>query len=179
MAISHAAALLASRGRGRVAALPGDVRRPDAILASPELTALIDLSKRFCAVLDFVEPAQAADMVAVFRRAMPSGSFLIISLGINNNTPDVAELVIATYTARNAVGDRVAGLTLGGDDYITKPFRLDEVLARVQAVLRRSRGEPDRPARLRVADPELDEESHEVWRRGQVVSLAPNEFKLL
>ena len=99
--ISHAAALLASRGC--VAAAPGDVRCPDAILACPELTALIDLSKPFCVilamVLDFVEPAQAADIVAAFRRAMPSESFLIISLGINNNTPDVAELVIATYTA--------------------------------------------------------------------------------
>jgi two-component system OmpR family response regulator len=82
-------------------------------------------------------------------------------------------------TARSAVSDRVTGLTLGGDDYITKPFSLDEVMARIQAVLRRSRGELDEPTRLAVADLELDEDSHEVWRTGQAVPLSPNEFKLL
>jgi S-adenosyl methyltransferase len=99
--ISHAAALSASRDR--VAAIPGDVRRPDAILADSGLTAMIDLGKPFCVILgmilDFVEPAAAADLTAVFRRAMPPGSFLIISIGINNNTPEVAKQVIETYTA--------------------------------------------------------------------------------
>ncbi len=70
-------------------------------------------------------------------------------------------------TARDAVSERVTGLTLGGDDYVTKPFSLDEVLARIRAVLRRSRGQPERGARLAVADLELDEDSHEVWRARQ------------
>lgn len=99
--VSHTSALLA--GRGRVAAVPGDVCRPDAILASPELTAVIDTGKPFCVILgmilDFIRPAQAADIMATFRRAMPPGSFLVISIGINNNTPDVAERVIEAYTA--------------------------------------------------------------------------------
>ena len=82
-------------------------------------------------------------------------------------------------TARDGVHDRVTGLTLGGDDYVTKPFSLDEVLARIRAVLRRSRGEPEYGARLVVADLELDEDSHEVWRAGSLVALSPNEFKLL
>jgi two-component system, OmpR family, response regulator len=82
-------------------------------------------------------------------------------------------------TARDNVTERVTGLTLGGDDYVTKPFSLDEVLARIRAVLRRSRGEPERGARLVVADLELDEESHQVWRAGSPVTLSPNEFKLL
>ncbi|HWG62802.1 MAG TPA: response regulator transcription factor [Streptosporangiaceae bacterium] len=82
-------------------------------------------------------------------------------------------------TARDSVGERVTGLTLGGDDYVTKPFSLDEVLARIRAVLRRSRGEPENAARRIVADLELDEDSHEVWRGGTVVALTPNEFKLL
>ena len=82
-------------------------------------------------------------------------------------------------TARDNVHDRVNGLTLGGDDYVTKPFSLDEVLARIRAVLRRSRGEPEAGARLVVADLELDEDSHEVWRAGRPVTLSPNEFKLL
>ena len=82
-------------------------------------------------------------------------------------------------TARDTEADKVAGLTLGGDDYVTKPFSLDEVLARIRAVLRRSRGEPEAGARLVVADLELDEDSHEVWRDGKQIQLSPTEFKLL
>ena len=82
-------------------------------------------------------------------------------------------------TARDSVHERVTGLTLGGDDYVTKPFSLDEVLARIRAVLRRSRGEPEAGSRLVVADLELDEDSHQVWRAGTEVALSPNEFKLL
>jgi two-component system OmpR family response regulator len=82
-------------------------------------------------------------------------------------------------TARDSVHERVTGLTLGGDDYVTKPFRLNEVLARIRAVLRRSRGEPEAGSRLVVADLELDEDSHQVWRAGTEVGLSPNEFKLL
>jgi len=82
-------------------------------------------------------------------------------------------------TARDSVHERVTGLTLGGDDYVTKPFSLDEVLARIRAVLRRSRGEPEAGSRLVVADLELDEDSHQVWRAGSEVGLSPNEFKLL
>jgi two-component system OmpR family response regulator len=84
-------------------------------------------------------------------------------------------------TARDAAEDKVSGLTLGGDDYVTKPFSLDEVLARIRAVLRRSTG-PQRAVeapRLTFADIELDEESHEVIKAGHVVSLSPTEFKLL
>jgi two-component system OmpR family response regulator len=77
--------------------------------------------------------------------------------------------------------DKVTGLTVGGDDYVTKPFSLEEVIARIRAVLRRARsgGPPPPPTRLRAADLELDEESHEVWRAGQRVQLSPTEFKLL
>ena len=82
-------------------------------------------------------------------------------------------------TARDSVHERVTGLTLGGDDYVTKPFSLDEVLARIRAVLRRSRGEAEAGSRLVVADLELDEDSHQVWRAGTEVALSPNEFKLL
>jgi hypothetical protein len=103
VAISHITALPASRSRGRVAAVPGDVRRPGEILASSALTSVIDLTKPFCVILgvilDFVEPDEAADSVAVFRHAMPPGSFLVISIGINNDTPDVAKRVIEAYTA--------------------------------------------------------------------------------
>jgi len=84
-------------------------------------------------------------------------------------------------TARDAAEDKVSGLTLGGDDYVTKPFSLDEVLARIRAVLRRSlsaRPVGEAP-RLVFADIELDEESHEVLKAGELISLSPTEFKLL
>ena len=84
-------------------------------------------------------------------------------------------------TAKDATEDKVTGLTIGGDDYVTKPFSLEEVVARIRAVLRRARssGPPPPPTRLRAADLELDEESHEVWRAGRRVQLSPTEFKLL
>jgi len=83
-------------------------------------------------------------------------------------------------TARDSRPDRVAGLSLGGDDYVTKPFSLEEVIARIRAVLRRTRGDGAEPTpRLKFADLELDEDSHEVWRAGAPVQLSPTEFKLL
>jgi len=82
-------------------------------------------------------------------------------------------------TARDAVEDRVRGLTTGGDDYLTKPFSLEELVARVRAVLRRAHGAPGAASRLTFADLELDEETHEVWRSGRAISLTATEFKLL
>jgi two-component system OmpR family response regulator len=85
---------------------------------------------------------------------------------------------VVFLTARDATDDKIRGLTLGGDDYVTKPFSLEELTARIRAVLRRTSGQPS-PARLTFADLELDEEAHEVWRNGERVSLSPTEFKLL
>jgi two-component system OmpR family response regulator len=82
-------------------------------------------------------------------------------------------------TARDDTRDKVTGLTVGGDDYVTKPFSLEEVVARIRAVLRRTHAEPDDGAVLRFADLELDEDSHEVRRAGIEVELSPTEFKLL
>lgn len=86
---------------------------------------------------------------------------------------------VVFLTARDATEDKVAGLTVGGDDYVTKPFSLEELVARVRAVLRRSLGEADDSARLRFADLEMDEDTYEVWRAGQPVALTATEFKLL
>jgi two-component system OmpR family response regulator len=82
-------------------------------------------------------------------------------------------------TARDATEDKVGGLTAGGDDYVTKPFSLDELVARIHAVLRRTA--PDRQAgqRLQFADLEMDDETHEVWRQGALVDLTATEFNLL
>jgi two-component system OmpR family response regulator len=83
-------------------------------------------------------------------------------------------------TARDATEDKIAGLTLGGDDYITKPFSLEEVIARIRAVLRRAPGDARRNTPvLRYGDIELDDESHEVLKAGRPVTLSPTEYKLL
>lgn len=87
-------------------------------------------------------------------------------------------LPVVFLTARDDTEDKVKGLTAGGDDYITKPFSLEEVVARIRAVLRRTKGGPD-DAVLRYADLELDEDAYEVRRAGHAIDLSPTEFKLL
>jgi two-component system OmpR family response regulator len=85
---------------------------------------------------------------------------------------------VVFLTARDGTDDKIRGLTLGGDDYVTKPFSLEELTARIRAVLRRTNGESSTP-KLTFADLELDEETHEVHRGGSLVQLSPTEFKLL
>lgn len=85
---------------------------------------------------------------------------------------------VVFLTARDTTDDKIRGLTLGGDDYVTKPFSLEELTARIRAVLRRTAGD-QAPPRLSFADLELDEESHEVYRGERRIPLSPTEFKLL
>ena len=84
-------------------------------------------------------------------------------------------------TARDAVEDRIAGLTAGGDDYVTKPFSLEEVVARLRALMRRTAvmATQDEDSTLVVGDLSLDEDSHEVIRGGDTINLTATEFELL
>jgi len=82
-------------------------------------------------------------------------------------------------TARDATEDKVRGLTLGGDDYLAKPFSLDELVARTEAVLRRTGGDGRTPTVFECADLRMDDEAHRVLRAGDDVSLSPTEYKLL
>lgn len=87
---------------------------------------------------------------------------------------------ILFLTARDDMADKVQGLTVGGDDYVTKPFGLEEVVARIRAILRRTHAvEGKDDGVVRVADLVLDEDAHEVHRAGVEVELSPTEFKLL
>jgi len=106
---------------------------------------------------------------------MPDGDGFEVVRRMRSSGPDVPVIFL---TARDSVRERVTGLALGGDDYVTKPFSLDEVLERIRAVLRRT-GRAAAATRLRVADLELDEEGHEVRRDGTVIALTPTEFRLL
>lgn len=91
---------------------------------------------------------------------------------------DRSAVPILFLTARDSAEDKVRGLTMGADDYVTKPFGLDELVARVRAVLRRSKGGRSID-RLRFADLEIDEETHEVFRGSRIIDLTPTEFSLL
>jgi two-component system, OmpR family, response regulator len=82
-------------------------------------------------------------------------------------------------TARDTTADKVEGLRLGTDDYVTKPFSIEELVERVRAVLRRSSGGGAQAGRLTYADLELDEDTREVWRAGRLIELTPTEYRLL
>ena len=90
-----------------------------------------------------------------------------------------SQVPVIFLTARDAATDRIGGLRSGADDYVVKPFSIEELLARVHAVLRRSAPETGRDGVLRIADLELDESSHEVTRGGVEVHLTATEFELL
>jgi two-component system OmpR family response regulator len=94
-------------------------------------------------------------------------------------TADGVRTPILFLTARDATEDKVRGLTMGADDYVTKPFSLEELVARVRAVLRRAGRDESASGRLVFADLEMDEDTHEVWRGGRSIELSPTEFNLL
>jgi two-component system, OmpR family, response regulator len=90
-----------------------------------------------------------------------------------------ARVPIIFLTARDATQDKIDGLRLGSDDYVTKPFSIEELIERVKAVLRRSSGVGPGERKLAYADLELDEDTRDVWRAGRLVDLTPTEFRLL
>lgn len=114
-------------------------------------------------VLDIMMPD--LDGMSVLRRLRESGNLVPVLF----------------LTAKDAVGDRIAGLTAGGDDYVTKPFSLEEVIARLRAVIRRTglATADDGQSILRVGDLTLNEDSHEVERDGTEIELTATEFELL
>jgi two-component system OmpR family response regulator len=92
---------------------------------------------------------------------------------------DGCRVPVIFLTARDTQADKVTGLTLGGDDYMTKPFGLEELAARIRTVLRRTSPSPAEGSVLAFADIELDQDSYEVRRAGHLVDLSPTEFRLL
>ena len=92
---------------------------------------------------------------------------------------DGSRVPVIFLTARDTQADKVNGLTLGGDDYLTKPFGLEELAARIRTVLRRTRNSDSVGPVLTFADIELDQDSYEVRRGGNLVDMSPTEFRLL
>ena len=92
---------------------------------------------------------------------------------------DGVRVPVVFLTARDATEDKVTGLTIGGDDYVTKPFSLEELVARIRTILRRAGVAGAETSRLVFADLELDDDAHEVTRAGTPIDLTATEFKLL
>jgi two-component system OmpR family response regulator len=90
-----------------------------------------------------------------------------------------ADVPVLFLTARDATEDKVRGLSIGGDDYVTKPFSLEELVARVRAILRRAGSLRSASSLLRFEDLEMDEETYEVRRGARRIELTPTEYKLL
>jgi two-component system OmpR family response regulator len=122
-------------------------------------------------VRDFHPDAIVLDMM------LPDFDGMEVMRRVRADDPNIPVIFL---TAKDAVADRIAGLTAGGDDYVTKPFSLEELIARLRGLLRRSGATTIRPeSQLIVGDLVLDEESHEVTRAGKQIHLTTTEFELL
>jgi two-component system OmpR family response regulator len=175
-------------------ARPTDFRRPDGqpvrvlvVDDEPTLTDLLSMALRYEG-WEIRSAGSGAAAVRLAREFGPDAVVLDVMLPdfdglevlrrLRAHAPNVPVLFL---TARDAVEDRVAGLTAGGDDYVTKPFSLEEVVARLRGLMRRAGvGVGAREdAVLTVGDLTLDEDSHEVRRAGTLIPLTATEFELL
>ncbi len=172
---------------------PAPLTRPDGtpirILAVDDessLTELLSMAMRYegwqvSTAASGNEAVKAAREVRpdaiVLDMMLPDFDGLEVMRRVRSEDPDVPVIFL---TAKDAVSDRINGLTAGGDDYVTKPFSLEEVIARLRALLRRSGAATGRSESLLVVgDLTLDEDSHEVSRAGDPVQLTATEFELL
>ena len=142
---------------------------------------------------DVVQAADGVEAVEAFESAGPSGGGSIDLVLLDLMLPRLSGIEVCRrirrastvpvimLTARDSEADTVVGLRIGADDYVTKPYSYRELLARVNAVLRRSRGEEQEPAEpvLEVGRVRMDVERHEVTVDGEAVAMPPREFELL
>ncbi len=151
----------------------------------PDLADLVATALRFDGCLT-ATAGNADDALRAARTLRPDVAVLDVMLPdvdglelLRRLRAEQPDLPVVFLTARGETGDRIAGLRAGADDYVAKPFSLEELLARLGAVLRRSGRVHDRTTTLVVADLTLDEDSREVRRGNDSVDLTPTEFDLL
>ncbi|ORL39348.1 response regulator transcription factor [Prescottella equi] len=152
----------------------------------PSLVELLSVSLRFQGfeVETATNGAEGLDKARAFR---PDALILDVMMPgmdgfgmLRRLRADGVDAPVLFLTARDAVEDKVTGLTIGADDYVTKPFSLEEVVTRLRVILRRAGHSGDKQsARVTFADLELDDDTREVWKAGEPVSLSPTEFTLL
>jgi two-component system OmpR family response regulator len=151
----------------------------------PNITELVAMALRYegFTVQTATSGRDAVSAVAAFAPALVILDIMLPDIdGIEVLRRLVAQgrkVPIIFLTAKDATEDKVHGLTVGGDDYVTKPFSVEELVARVRVVLRRHAGGENSSSRLALADLEVDEDAHEVRRAGQVIDLTPTEYRLL
>lgn len=152
----------------------------------PSISDLISTSLRFVG-FDVRTAATGSQALAVAEEFKPHAIVLDVMLPDQDGFEvcrqirnEGAQVGVLFLTAKDGMGDKVAGLTIGGDDYMTKPFSLEELVARLRALLRRigviAMNQDDE--KIRFADLELDEATHEVRRAGNLLDLSPTEFLL-
>src|SRR5690349_16920302 len=129
------------------------------------------------AALDAVEPRKPA--LVVLDVMLPDLDGFEVARRLRSAEGAGTRVPVIFLTARDTTQDKVQGLRLGSDDYVTKPFSIEELIERVKAVLRRSSGVGPGEHKLSYADLELDEDTRDVWRGGKLVELTPTEYKLL
>ncbi len=165
----------------------GDAVRVLVVDDEPTLTDLLAMALRYegCEVRSAATGTAAVRAAKEFRPdavvldvMLPDVDGFEVMRRLRGHFPEVPVLFL---TAKDAVEDRIAGLTAGGDDYVTKPFSLEEVIARLRALLRRAgmAAVAREDATLTVGDLTMDEDSHEVRRAGDPVMLTATEFELL
>lgn len=151
----------------------------------PSIRELLTASLHFSG-FDVVTAGNGKDAIEVIEKNKPDLIILDVML------PDVDGFEVTRrirkdgimspilfLTARDDTQDKIMGLTVGGDDYVTKPFSLEEVIARIRAILRRTHQQEDSNPVIRIADLEINEDSRDVTRHGQIIDLSPTEYKLL
>ena len=129
------------------------------------------------AALDAVE--QHRPDLIVLDVMLPDLDGFDVARRLRQNEGAGTRIPIIFLTARDTTQDKIEGLRLGSDDYVTKPFSIEELIERVKAVLRRSQGTGPGEKRLSYADLVLDEDTRDVWRAGKIIELTPTEYKLL
>ncbi len=151
------------------------------------ISELIATSLKFVG-LDVRTAANGAQALQIAEEFKPHALILDVMLPDQNGFEVCRQLRseghnvgVLFLTAKDSVEDKIAGLTIGGDDYVTKPFSLEELVARLRALLRRTGATEVMPdeEKIRFADLELDEATHEVRRAGNLIDLSPTEFLLL
>jgi two-component system OmpR family response regulator len=164
-------------------------QRPDARLLvvedEPNILELLSASLRY-AGFDVVTAAAGTEAVQAAQRHRPDLIVLDVMLPdmdgfdvIRRLRGGGARIPVVFLTARDATEDKIRGLSGGGDDYMTKPFSLEELVARIRTILRRTGQATADSARLLFEDLEMDEESREVTRAGEPIDLTATEYRLL
>ncbi|MEV0947673.1 response regulator transcription factor [Rhodococcus sp. NPDC049939] len=153
----------------------------------PNIVELLTVSLRFQG-FEVANASTGAEGLDTARRFRPDAVILDVMMPgvdgfglLKRLRADGVDVPVLFLTAKDAVEDKINGLTLGADDYVTKPFSLEEVVTRLRVILRRAGklSEEERSSRIKFADIELDDDTREVWKSGDPVSLSPTEFTLL